>query len=235
MITCSSSASHNNTCRRTDYAIANAHTMQVTENARPPFFTVRSDVRSIFPSCRERAPCIRALTANLLDTINWRQVASKWKSVPRTSECVDAKHPVRVTWSTHAAPRANDCRGLSSRYVLARAVCVRVCGLQLVVPSLSIHKSWFLLTPFARRGSHSHYFWPLFCAQNKLVKNAQRQRLAAKSQTMTTLPQHPDTLIAYAPANIGHFEFSSIPFHVVALNFIAEAPPIIMYRSNDKR
>lgn len=139
-------------------------TMQVTKNARSSFFTVLSMRRDAVCVCvqfftasrtctlHKAHTYARALAPNLFDTINWHQVSSKCDQRSEHQR-VDAERFVRVTLTTHEAPRANECHGL--------CVCVFEmvrCGVQNVVLSLSAHKSWFLLTPFARFSSRSLYF-----------------------------------------------------------------------------
>lgn len=171
----------------------------------------------------------RALAPNLFDTINWHQVSSKCDQRSEHQR-VDAERFVRVTLTTHEAPRANECHGLCV-YVWDGAVRCAECSFELIGTQIMV-----FINPFCTVLVSFTLLWPLFCAQNKLVKNAQRQRLNCKEDDDERIA------IAYGRVGyelalntcIGHFVFFiSLPFTAVALKFMTKAP-LIMCRANDE-
>lgn len=80
--------------------------------------------------------------------------------------------------------------------------------------------------------SRSLHFDHFFVLQNKLVKNAQRQSKAAKSQTMDAWQTY-DLPDAYGPSISGSLYILLFLLLFVALKFMTKALPI-MCRANDQ-
>lgn len=146
------SSHHNGTptgChRRCEHSLAS---MQVTEYSHRRFFFFHSHrhaaVRSIFLRVANVHPAqTHTYTPNLFDPINWRQVPSEcgWRSEKTNVWRLSIMY-VSLTLTTNAW----GTQGEWVPWIIIVALCV---GAQHVVSGLSIHKSWFLLTPFARCG-----------------------------------------------------------------------------------
>lgn len=140
-----------------------------------------------FSSCRERALCIRTLTPNLFDTINWRQVASKCEK-RSVDQCVCVCVSVlSIPYVSHHIVDACGTQGEWLPWIII-ALCAQtrracVCGLAACSFELIDTQIMVFVNPFwsVRSQCFDHFFAP----EINSWQNAHRQRLAANSQTMT--------------------------------------------------